>query len=434
METYLIRFQKMVEALENDPNVQITHFHTFPPATSEQIKNVESKLGYPLHSSIKSFYQQTNGLQLLWIFKSNEQFDPKIHFRNSKVLDFFHHYADYFPEEGSIMILPIEKAFLQDWNDQVYFDFMDNDEQQKFANQSYGLLDFHQRIKPFDCFNKYYDMAFLLDGSNNPPVILGDDHQACYTDSFCTTFESYLEFILANKGVISRRNDFYYKYEGHQEEKKLSPLPYFTKEKILDLSVLLLKDILPQCEKSGSSTIGLNTALVQQMAESSKPLTKTQMNYILKNHYAFLSSGGAGGKWQTVNVSGLVLGIYTGAKNNEGEQANFERKHLPPRITLTSIDFPFANFCGCYAKRVDFLGANLSHSLFTDSMLDGVNFGEANLAHVDFSRASLRNANFTNANLQNTDFENCDVTGAIFTGANLKGSRFPGAIVKEVKI
>ncbi len=433
MESYLLRFQKMVEELREHPKVQVTHFHTFPPASDQEIEKVEQALGYSLHSSIREFYQQTNGLQLLWIYTLNEQFDSEVHFERKQPLDFYRQYHDYYPEDGAVMIQPIHSAFLHDWKEQVYFDFMTHEEEEEFLDKKYGSLDFHQKLKPFDAFNKYYDMAFFLDGSSNPPVILGDDHQACYTDSKVTDFSSYLEFILANKGAVSRRKNFYHQFSGHRSPVLKTPTSFFTKDHILDLDIFLLKDIFPLSDQNGNSTAALKTQQMQSIAQSSKPITRPQFDAMMKNHHLFLASGGAGGRWQTVHVSGLVIGIYTGTKNQEGEQANFERKHIPPRLDFIETDLPFSNFCSSYAKRVDFSEADLSHSLFTDAMLDETIFAETQLKGVDFSRASLKNANFMNANLQNTDFENCNLEGADFTGANLEGSRFPGANLKGVK-
>lgn len=440
MNSYLSRFNEMVEGLRKHPKVVVLHYHIFPPATNEQIAQVENKLNITLDQSIVSFYKQTNGLQLIWIFKSNEKFDEATHFPDEKPLDFLRQFEDYYTEDGTVMIQPIESAFLKDWKGIVYFDDMNkeilndnNEEVEHLLGKNYSVYDFHQKIQPFDCFSKYADMAFFLDGTGNPPVLLGDDHQNVYTDSKVTDFESYMEFIIANKGLGERRTDFYHSHSTPKEISK-TPISYWTKDNIIDLDSILLKDIFPLSEVKGNSTSQLNTSMMQQMAFSSKPLTKPQFNAIVKNHHLFLASGGAGGKWQTVHVSGLVLGIYTGTKHEEGEQASFDRKHIPARLDLIEKDLPFANFCGCYAKRVDFSEADLSYSLFTDSELEGCIFADTNLAGVDFSRSNLKNASFMNANLQGADFENCDLTGADFRGALLEGSRFPGAILKDVNV
>ncbi len=434
METYLKRFEKMVAELQSHPKIQVSNYHCFAPASDEQIERVETILGYELHSSIKNFYRQSNGLQLVWIFTSNEQFDENLHMPNGNPLDFSRQYQDYFPEDGAVMIQPIEEAFLSDWKERIFFDFMNNEEIEKFGDKEYGCLDFHQRIRPFDAFSMYYDMAFFLDGTGNPPVIMGNDHQACYTDSLITDFESYMEFVLANKAAISRRNGFYNQYAGHKKEAIITPHSYFSKEKILDIDTFLLKDIFPLSDKAGSSTTGLKTSMMQQMAESSQPINKAQIKSIIEKHHQFLASGGAGGKWQTINISGLVHAVYIGSKNGGGEQAIFEMKHLPPRLDLVESDLPFANFCGCFAKRLDFSESDLSYSIITDAVLDETIFADANLSGVDFSRSSLRKVSFMNANLQGADFENCDLTGADFRGCNLEGSRFPGAILKGVKM
>ena len=44
----------------------------------------------------------------------------------------------------------------------------------------------------------YYPVGFLMEpGLSDPPVIIGDDHGACWTDSRHHTFETYLESLLA---------------------------------------------------------------------------------------------------------------------------------------------------------------------------------------------------------------------------------------------
>jgi hypothetical protein len=428
METYLERFENMVQMLENDSQVIVKAFHRFPPATDSQIKQLGQKLGVDLHQSIKDFYKQTNGLQLLWSFRSNEHSTTP----SGGTLDFYRQYEDYQPEDGAVMIFPLETAFFNESVAERYSQATPHGTPMKFLGKGYSWAEFGSRIRPFDGFNKYYDMAFFLDGSGNPPVILGDDHQACYTDSRVTDFESYLEFLIANKGLVGRRKDFYGQYNGHQSPPLRTPKSYWTPQRKLDLHAFLLKDIFPLSDQPGSSTAAINSRLMNQMALSAPPVKPAELKRIMEAHHQFLSSGGAGGQWQTVHVSGLVLGIYTGSRHKEGEQAAFDRRHLPPKLDMAGIPLPFANFCACHAPKVDFSDADLSHCLFTDAMLQGCLFAETNLSGTDFSRASLQGANFMNANLYGADFENCNLTGANFRGADLRESRFPGAILKDV--
>lgn len=196
------------------------------------------------------------------------------------------------------------------------------------------------------------------------------------------------------------------------------------------------KDILelfPLADISGSDTTAIKTQQMQKVAEINTPLTLWEIKNIIQQHHQFLSTGGAGGKWQTLLLSGMVIGIYVGAEATSGNQAIFEKQHISSEFDLQEITLPFANFCGAYCKSQDFSEANLSHCLFTDAYLENTIFMDANLQHCDFSRANLRNVSFMNADLRGADFENCDLTNADFTGAYLDDTRFPGAILKNIK-
>lgn len=194
-----------------------------------------------------------------------------------------------------------------------------------------------------------------------------------------------------------------------------------------------LHNIFPYSNLEGGSTQGLKTHLMQQISKKAQPLSVDAFQTIVAAHHLFLRSGGAGGKWQTLSLSGLILAIYTEAKGEEGKQANFEQTHIPTSLDLQELLLPFSNFCGVFCKNQDFSEADLTGSLMTDAYLVQTIFADANLKNVDFSRANLRKASFMNANLKGADFENADLTGADFRGAILDGSRFPGAILKDVK-
>lgn len=168
------------------------------------------------------------------------------------------------------------------------------------------------------------------------------------------------------------------------------------------------------------------------MAEQGLLLNQDHIVQMLKKHHAFLASGGAGGRWKLLQVGDLVLGFYDWDKDTEGEQAIFERINLT-KTALKKLAFPFANFCGVFAKETDFSFSDMSYSIFTDATLESTSFEGAYLKNVDFSRANLKGANFINANLSGADFENCDLCEADFTGAKLDTARFPGTNLKGVK-
>ncbi|MNV00588.1 hypothetical protein D3C71_907580 [compost metagenome] len=59
-------------------------------------------------------------------------------------------------------------------------------------------------IQPFDLFGHSKDVAFILNKTANPPMLLGSDNQACYTDSYIIYFKEYLDLLLKLKGARSR--------------------------------------------------------------------------------------------------------------------------------------------------------------------------------------------------------------------------------------
>lgn len=192
-------------------------------------------------------------------------------------------------------------------------------------------------------------------------------------------------------------------------------------------------ELFPMADISGSDTTSIKTQQMQKVAQLKAPLTLFEIKKIIDQHHQFLSTGGAGGRWQTLLLAGMVIGIYVGAEAASGSQAIFEKRHISSEYDLQEIILPFANFCGTYCKSQDFSDANLSHSLFTDAYLENTIFMDTNLQHSDFSRANLRSVSFMNADLRGTDFENCDLTNADFRGAYLENARFPGAILKNIK-
>jgi len=196
---------------------------------------------------------------------------------------------------------------------------------------------------------------------------------------------------------------------------------------------MLLRNIFPLSDQTGADTSAIQTSKLHLLAQVSIPVSDQELLEMLEQHHLFLSSGGMGGKWQTLLIKGLVIGDYIGAEGKEGKQASLERRRFSEHLILENIELPFANFCGIYAKDKSFVNVDFSYSLMTDVYLDSCNFNNANLQGVDFSRSILRNVSFHNANLQGADFENCDLTGANFEGTKMEGARFPGAILNQVK-
>jgi uncharacterized protein YjbI with pentapeptide repeats len=190
--------------------------------------------------------------------------------------------------------------------------------------------------------------------------------------------------------------------------------------------------MFPLSTQKGSDCSSINHQKIKLMAENGLVLNKDRIVQILEAHHSFLVSGGAGGRWKTLQVGDLVIGLYDSNNTGNGEQAIFERMNLT-KISFNKLALPFANFCGVFATETDFSFSDLSYSLFTDATLEGANFEGANLRKVDFSRSNLKEAKFINANLYGVDFENCDLSNADFTGATFDTARFPGVNLKGIK-
>ncbi len=194
-----------------------------------------------------------------------------------------------------------------------------------------------------------------------------------------------------------------------------------------------MSDHFPLSDQKGTNCNVINLSLTRQLAKKKKPLTPDKLVRIVARHHTFLASGGAGGKWKTILLKGLVFGIYDGGEGSKGKQANFEHAHILSNCFFNDLALPFSNWCGVFADRLNASGIELSHSLLTDASLVSANFSGARLCNADFSRADLRGANFRDADCAGVDFENCDLRGADFRGARLPNARFLGVRLEEVR-
>lgn len=193
-----------------------------------------------------------------------------------------------------------------------------------------------------------------------------------------------------------------------------------------------MHDIFPFSTEEGNDCSQINQQKMRFLGMQGPVPNQNDLQLIMERHHEFLATGGAGGEWKVLQISDLVIGFYDLIEEAGGQQAIFERMNLS-KVTFERLEFPFANFCGVFAKALKAKEANLSHSLFTDSTLEGADFSGANLQNVDFSRSSLKGANFQNANLHAVDFENCDLRDADFSKARFSSARFPGCNLEHVK-
>ena len=429
--SYLARFHQLANELEKHPKVRLLGYFTFPSVSDETLNKIEQDLGAALDERIKAFYKASNGLQLRWIFENNEEFNEAVHQPATRPSDWQYASDAFRAEDGVIAILPLEKVFAKQT---MELDLSDAREKLDFLGQQLSLADFYQRIKPIDAFSFYCNMAFYLDGTAYPPVLMGDEQGSNFTDSRLTDFHSYLEFLLATKGLCRKRKTFYGQYQGYKQPALLTDESFWAQSKDrFSLDGLVFEEQFPLANQPGAATTGINTKGMQDKAFNAAPVTAAELEQMLREHAEFLVSGGAGGSWQTLMIGGMVIGGYKGGNNSRGKQAIFDMKLFPQELDMQELQLPYSSWCGAWLKYQNFSDSDLEGSLFTDAMLEKTIFADCNLKGVDFSRANLKGVSFMNANLQGADFENCDLTDADFRGANLDGARFPGAILKNVK-
>ncbi|MFK7999586.1 MAG: pentapeptide repeat-containing protein [Polyangiales bacterium] len=186
-----------------------------------------------------------------------------------------------------------------------------------------------------------------------------------------------------------------------------------------------LEDAFPLANKTSKRSMDLD--LIKSLGSRSEALSPSELKSMLKEHAAFLASGGGGGSWQTLDVAGLPLCMYQGS-GAEGTQAVFRLKNMDG-ASLAKAQLGFADLSGLHAPNVDFSGAQLQGCVAIDSVFAGANFDGAQLQNVDFSGAHMAGASFRGADLSGADFEAADLTDADFSGAKLDGARFPGAVL-----
>lgn len=159
--SYIARFREMVSALENDSRIEIEECTINPPATAAEIAEAEQV--HPMSPAMKAFYEEANGLTLLWSVPSADEDSSTC---------------------GRIKLLPIQEAF-SSWKDVIWFDEEWDDGSKKA---------FH----PIDFFVEEGCATIHLDGSANPKIYFhscGEEMDAMELD-----FAQYLELLLKTRG------------------------------------------------------------------------------------------------------------------------------------------------------------------------------------------------------------------------------------------
>lgn len=218
------RLLEVAIELQRSAQVVVTHFHV-PEADPAEVRRVLGALPHGLNEAITGFYGACGGFQLQWTHRRNPRFEECSTVGDNSALPHDAELDGYRARDGCIMIGSMAEVFLTDQVEAMYAGAPPESRRQaqerlaemslQFAGKAYTHLDFMRRTKVLDLFRKENDMAFFLDGTPDPPLMLGMDHQACYTDSRLTGFACYLDFLCRTKGAIQARMEWYAHEDGH---------------------------------------------------------------------------------------------------------------------------------------------------------------------------------------------------------------------------
>ncbi len=216
---FITKLNEMVDGLRNNPDIFVAHFKVLPP-NIESITKVEEYLGYILDNRITDFYKECGGIQLLWLYKDNPEFDIKKEYiskelESNPLFDFGMFAGDIgmlhdgnswneLKTDGVILIPPIEISFL----DQNYNDNSDENVDPEMF-ESFEIFENLEdlKIRRFEMFDVCVNIAFILDGKPYPAMLTAYDRNE-YGDSKIVYFQEYLELILECKGASNRAHEF----------------------------------------------------------------------------------------------------------------------------------------------------------------------------------------------------------------------------------
>ena len=229
----LFDFMKMSESLQKRNDIVILNNHLFPPASAGDFNTASDVIGKQLDKDIVDFYKETNGFQLRWISKSYPRFNPSIHVENELPFTYLEVITEEFYFDGCVNILPINEVFFDiDWNTVFIFE-EDAGKTFNFQHENFNLLHLKQKLRPFDLFSRNECMSFFNGSSNDfLPCVLQQSYYLDFNTSRITDFNSYLEFVLANRAASKFRRSFYNKINGHLDELLITHEDFWNDENI----------------------------------------------------------------------------------------------------------------------------------------------------------------------------------------------------------
>jgi hypothetical protein len=226
LSDYIERLDAYAAALRATPGVKVGYTR-MPGASPDRLDKLAQAWGLTSFSpAIRNLYQQADGLCLFWADTNHpeykDQWDPSGRYYKLHFLD---HIArgpvpmmerspmtseiESFPwtTGGIIWLLPAADAFKRH---EGYYNFAYNvipeDEEEVVYGRTWRGEQLQRAIRVFEASLQYYPVGFLMDPPQaDPPVIVGDDHGACWTDCRFASFEDYMEGLLNQNFTLAFR-------------------------------------------------------------------------------------------------------------------------------------------------------------------------------------------------------------------------------------
>jgi hypothetical protein len=204
MSDYLTRFEALAAELAEIDYIEVPEFRPGPPAASPTLDAFEQRLGTSLVPGIRQFYEQANGLKLHWQIKPDVSPELAEELRE-RSKDYVVEIAEYIGTPFAIInILSIEDSVLKEVWTELTLGI--EDEQTTFKGTEHKTAELAKLLKPFDILNREHCVAFFLEhGNSDPPVLLLSDGYTNWSDSRLTNFASYIEMLLATRGIVEAR-------------------------------------------------------------------------------------------------------------------------------------------------------------------------------------------------------------------------------------
>jgi hypothetical protein len=429
MDDYRDRFSAMAADLQSVPDVVVLNFHVFPPMNDEELKQAEAALGYSLPADLRTFYLQTNGLQLRWIAKDNPEYDPALDIPATVSLPW-----DWEPgprrEDGVVFIPPLMQLLAAEQLPTSVDDPADRFRQLYFKERI-PIAEFRSSLRLFDRLSESQQALLCLRPVAPATLLLGNLMDRRYDLTYCVDIGTYLEFLIARLGLVQYREIFLLKDPKSKRVKFYYGGRKYWEWQSLDATHLGLKGAFPKCMVPARPSEMNAKRIAEKIAFLSPKHIEVHRQGIAA-HRVWVEAGGRVKSIALLAVSGRPWLLAIPVGDTEGNFA--ENLGRLPGESWHGQNLPFMVFAALDARGLDASNANLSFGAYIHGNFEGANFAGAKLCGVDFTGSNLRHANFQGADIAGADFEICDLRDADFTGANTHLAKFPGAKLRGVKL